>query len=67
MATMTLEHTEQRSTLTVPSATARSRGVLSKAKQSVQDPSGYRVGSFHLPEGDARAVSTLKRVIGTKP
>ena len=67
MATMTSEHVKQRSTLTVPSATCRSRRVLSKARQSVPDPSGYRVGSFHLPAGNARAVPTLKRVIGTKP
>jgi hypothetical protein len=67
VATMTSEHTKQRSTLTVLGATWRSRRVPIKTRQPLPDPSGYRVGSFHLPAGDARAVPMLFQVIGIAP
>jgi len=65
MANMTSEHTKLRSTLTVLNATSRSRPVPVKTEEGSPDSSEFRVGSFHLPEGDARFVPTLERVIGT--
>jgi len=65
MASVTSEHTKRRSTLTVSNTTCRSRPVLVITEEASPGSSEFRVGSFHLPEGDARVVPTLERVIGT--
>lgn len=65
MANMTSGRTKQRSLLTVLNATGRSRPVPVKTEEGSPGPSEFRVGSFHLPTGDARAVPMLPLMIGT--
>lgn len=67
MATMTLEHIKQRSTLTVVRATGRSRCAPVKTEEASTDSSEFRVGSFHMPSRSASAGPTPLTQIGTGP
>ena len=59
MGTIAVERHKRRSSLTVYTATAKSRVVLTQIEDGIPDPSEFRVGSFHVPSGRASADPTL--------
>jgi len=63
---MVRRHDSAGSPLTLEHAMAKSRVVPATTRDFMPDPSGIRVGSFHVPFVGARAVPTLESNVGAQ-